>query len=119
MNFRTSTLPSGRKISAGKNAESNDELVKQAKRNDILLHTEAPGSPFVNIGEKPTKEEIKFAGAFCARYSQDWRDNKKDVTVNVFKRSDMKKPLLAKTGTWKVKKSSQIKVKKGDILKLK
>ena len=50
-NFRMYILESGKEITAGKSAEQNDLLVDSSKRNDVLLHTEEPGSPFVNVGE--------------------------------------------------------------------
>jgi len=118
VNFRKFVLSSGREVFGGKSAENNDELVRSAKRNDMMLHTNAPGSPFVNIGENPSKDEVKEAAVFCARYSQDWRDNKRDLIVNKFLRSDMKKGILMKAGTWSIKKKENIKVKKADILKL-
>ncbi|MCR4284570.1 MAG: NFACT RNA binding domain-containing protein [archaeon] len=117
-NYRKYTLSTGKIIFGGRDAENNDELVKSAKRNETLLHTEAPGSPFVNAGESPTKKEIQEAAIFCARHSQDWRDNKRDINVNIFLRADMKKGLLMKKGTWSVKKQSKLKVKKADIQKL-
>lgn len=117
-NFRKYTLRTNREILGGRDAENNDLLVKSAKRNDVILHTEAPGSPFVNLGEKPTKEEIKEAAVFCAKYSQDWRDRKSDVVVNKFIRSDMKKGILMKAGTWSVKKFEKLKIKRSEILKL-
>ena len=116
-NFREFTTSSGLKIFGGKDAENNDELVRSAKRNDILLHTQEPGSPFVNIGQNPSKEDIKESAVFCAKYSQDWRDSKRNIIVNKFIRSDMKKPLFAKKGSWHVKKQEKITVKKSDILK--
>jgi predicted ribosome quality control (RQC) complex YloA/Tae2 family protein len=118
MKFREFVLSTGRKVFGGKDAESNDELVKTAKRNDVILHTLVSGSPFVNVGEKPMKKEIKEAAVFCARFSQDWRDNKKDIVVNVFLRGDMKKGLFAKAGSWKVGKSEKLVVKKSEIEKL-
>jgi len=115
VNFRKYVLKSGREIFGGKFAENNDELVRVANRNDVLLHTESPGSPFVNVGKKPTKEEVKEAAIFCAKYSQDWRNNRKDVVVNKFLRGDMKKGIFMKAGSWKVKKQEKIKVKKEEI----
>ena len=115
MKFREFVLSSGRKVFGGRNAENNDELVRAAGRNDVILHTSEPGSPFVNVGEKPTKKEIGEAAVFCARYSQDWRNRKGDVIVNIFLRSDMKKGLFAKAGSWNVKKQEKIIVKKVDI----
>lgn len=114
--FRVYVTSTGLEVFAGKNSEQNDKLVSSAKRNDLLIHTEKPGSPFCNLGENPSEEDISESSVFCARYSQDWRDNKKDVNVQVFKRSDMNKDSSMKSGTWGVKKVSQrIKVKKRDI----
>ena len=69
--FRTYVLSSGLSVIGGKNAENNDELVWQAGPNDILLHTQSPGSPFVNVGELPSKAEINEAAIFTAKYSQE------------------------------------------------
>ena len=108
---------SGRRVFGGKSEENNDELVNSAGKNNLMLHTAAPGSPFVNVGVEPSRADVKEAGVFCAKYSQDWRSNKRDVVLNKFFRRDMKKGLFMKKGSWKVKKSDTIKVKKADILK--
>ena len=116
VNFRKFVLGSGREIVGGRDAENNDELVKLAGRNDVMLHTSAPGSPFVNVGADPSKNDLKEAGVFCAKYSQDWRGGKKDVVVNKFFRRDMNKSVKMKGGTWAVLKQEKIKVKAVDIL---
>jgi len=118
MNPRKHILSSGREILLGRDSKNNDELVKSAKRNETLLHTEAPGSPFCLVGVDPSKAEISEAAIVCAKYSQDWRNNKRDVIVNKFLRADMKKGFFTKEGTWKVKKSKKLKAKKTSILKL-
>ncbi len=112
-------LSTGRKIQLGKNAENNDELVKQYKgKENVILHTEKPGSPFCVLPEKATKDEIQEAAIICAAKSQDWRDNKRDIQMHQFTGKDVKKPLFTKTGTWKLKgKPKLIKVKKQDINK--
>jgi len=117
VNFREYVTSSGLRVLGGKSSESNDELVGRAGSKDVMLHTVASGSPFVNVGENPSKNDLKEAAVFCAKYSQDWRNNKKDVFVNVFKRSDMNKESAMKGGTWGVKKSEKVKVKAVDILK--
>ena len=117
VNFREYVTSSGLRVLGGKSAESNDELVDRAGRNDVMLHTSAPGSPFVNVGENPSKVNLKEAGVFCAKYSQDWRGGKGDVVVNKFFRRDMKKSSLMKSGTWEVLKQDKIVVKAVDILK--
>jgi len=113
--FREHVLSTGKKIIGGRSAENNDELVKNSKRSETLLHTKEPGSPFVNVGESPTKKEIKEAAIFCAGHSQTWRDGKTDVLVNVFKKSDMEKGIFMKKGSWKVKKSDTIKIRKSEV----
>ncbi|MCK5449364.1 DUF814 domain-containing protein [Candidatus Pacearchaeota archaeon] len=117
VNFREYVTSSGLRVFGGKNAENNDALVFTADAKDILLHTSEPGSPFVNVGENPSKQDIKEAGVFCAKYSQDWRETKNDVIVNIFKRSDMNKSVMMKAGSWGVKKREKIKVKAVDIFK--
>ena len=115
--FREFVTSSGLKVFGGKDSENNDELVWEAGSKDILLHTEIPGSPFVNLGEIPSKGDIKEAAIFCAKYSQAWRDSKRDIAVNKFLRSDMNKEKKMKSGTWGVSKEEKLKVKKADILK--
>ncbi len=118
-NFREYILSTEKIIKAGKSAEQNDLLVSTSKRNDILLHTIASGSPFVNLGDNPTQEEIKEAAIFCAIKSQDWRNNRNSVQVHVFSKNDCSKDKKAKDGSWMVKKiQNTIKAKKSDIIKL-
>lgn len=120
MRFREKTLSTGTKILLGKNSENNDELVKSfCGKENVILHTAAPGSPFCVIEKlDPTKKEVEEAAAFCARYSQDWRNSKKDISMNVFTGKDVKKRFWMKQGTWNVRKSKTIKVKKSEIRKL-
>jgi len=120
MDFRKITLKSGTEVLLGKSAESNDALVKMFEgAPNVILHTSAPGSPFCVLqSANPRRKEIKEASAVCASYSQDWRDNKSDVLVNVFTGKDVSKQKGMKAGTWKVNKSKKIKVKKREIEKL-
>jgi predicted ribosome quality control (RQC) complex YloA/Tae2 family protein len=118
MKPREFTLQSGTVIFLGKNSENNDELVGsyQGKENTIL-HTAKPGSPFCVIDKlNPAKEEIKDSAIICASKSQDWRENKKDVIVHVFTGKDVYKEKIMKSGTWGLKsKPKLIKVKKIEI----
>ncbi|GIU68612.1 MAG: hypothetical protein KatS3mg001_462 [Candidatus Pacearchaeota archaeon] len=118
--FREKILSSGTKIILGKDAKSNDALMYLYKdKNNIILHTVYPGSPFCVIEKiKPTKKEIYEAGIFVALYSQDWKDNKKDVLVSVFTGKNISKTKNLKPGTWHVKKAKTIKIKKEDIIRL-
>ena len=117
VNFRKFVTSSGLEVFGGRDSANNDELVFVARATDVLIHTVLPGSPFVNVGANATKIDIKEASVFCAKFSQAWRDSKRDVSVNVFRRCDMEKDRKMKSGTWGVKKQERVKVKKADILK--
>ncbi len=116
--FREFITSSNKKILAGKNAENNEELVKQIEGNEDVFHTANPGSPFVNIkSSKTNKQDRKEASIFCARYSQDWKNNNSDVEVHWFKGKDIYKRKSMKLGTFGIKKFKTIKIKKNDIKK--
>jgi len=115
--FRKMTTSSGKLVLAGKNAKSNEELIKQIEPKEDVFHTAKPGSPFVNIKKRSNAKDRKEAAIFCARYSQDWRNNKKDVVIHQFKGKDIYKNKLMKTGTFGVRKKKVIKVKKEWIMK--
>ena len=115
MKFREFTTKNGTLILAGKNAKNNEELISQVQKNEEVFHTAAIGSPFVNIKGKAKKSEIVAAAIFCAKYSKDWKNNKKDVIVHRFKVKDIFKDKSMKLGTFGVMKHSTIVVKKQDI----
>ena len=119
--FREITTISGAHVIMGKDERSNDELMKQYKgEENIIMHTSSPGSPFGVIENlNPSKEDITTSGAAIVKYSQDWRNNKGDVEVNVFTGKDISKKWWMKPGTWKVKKSKKMIIKRKDILKFK
>jgi predicted ribosome quality control (RQC) complex YloA/Tae2 family protein len=118
MKYREFNLSTGAKIFLGKDAEGNDEIVKEFKgKGNVILHTVAPGSPFCVIDKiDPSEKEIKESAIICASKSQDWRDNRSNVDIHQFTGNDVKKPFFAKSGTWKVSgKLKVISVKKIDI----
>jgi len=117
MKFREFKTSSGRLVLAGKNAENNEELIKQVEKDEDIFHTAKPGSPFVNIKGKSTKKDIKEAAIFCASKSQDWRDNKSNVKIHWFKGKDIYKEKGMKTGTFGVKKHKTILINKKEIEK--
>jgi predicted ribosome quality control (RQC) complex YloA/Tae2 family protein len=112
--FETST---GKLVLGGRNAENNEALISQVKKDEIVLHTKSPGSPFCNIKGKASKDDIYEAAVFCARYSQDWRDNHRDVEIHVFVGKDVHKEKDMKLGTFGVNKFKIIVAKKADIEK--
>jgi len=109
----------GSVVLMGKNAEQNDELVKQFQgKENIIMHTVAPGSGFCIIDDlHPSNKIIKQSAILCAAYSQDWRDNQGNVKINIFTGKDVEKKKGMKTGTWKVKKGKTKTIKKKDIEK--
>lgn len=64
-------------VIAGKDATSNEIVVKKhAEKNDIVLHTEIPGSPFAVIkseGKDIPETTIREAAIECAVYSKAWK----------------------------------------------
>jgi len=121
MNFRKLLLKSGNEALAGKNAETNEIIVKQAGKEEIVLHTSKPGSPFVNIkteSKNITKQDIKEAAIFCTAYSQAWKKTKKKpskIEVDYFLGKDIFKLEDMKTGTFGVRKRKTIILNKEDI----
>lgn len=121
-NFRKFTTSSGKLVLAGKNAEQNEKIISQAGKNELVLHTKAPGSPFCNIKankNETTKSDIYETAVFCAKFSQAYKKSrvKKDIEVHVFLGKDIFKSKDMKTGTFGVKKLKSIIVKKEDIEK--
>ncbi len=114
-NFRKMISDNNSLILAGKDDESNEKLVKQAEENEELFHTSSPGSPFANIKGIPKKGDRKQAAIFCARYSREWKENKKDVEVHNFKKKNTSKREGMKKGTFGVKNVKKILIKKEDI----
>jgi predicted ribosome quality control (RQC) complex YloA/Tae2 family protein len=117
--FREYKTSSGKTILMGKSAETNEELIEQAEKNEFLLHTKSPGSPFTNIkspSSEVSKKDLEEAAVMCAKHSQDWRDNKKDISVHYFLANDVSKSKDMKTGTFGVGKCKEILVKKQTIL---
>ena len=115
MKFRELLTDKNTLILAGKSAKNNEELISQIHPEEIVLHTDEAGSPFVNIKGRPRWGDLKQAAIFCAAYSKDWKKNKKDVLVHKFKGKDIYKDLGMKEGTFGVDKFKRIKVRKIDI----
>jgi len=116
--FREFETSSGKLVLGGKSAENNEKLIGQVQPEETVLHTKTPGSPFVNIkdsGKKILKKDIKEAAVFCAKHSQDYRDNKNDVIVHYFLGKDVYKRKTMKLGTFGVKNTKEIIIKKRDI----
>ena len=117
MGFRQMITDSETLVLAGKSAKNNEELIEQVGENEEVFHTAEIGSPFVNIKGKAKRGDLKEAATFCAKYSKDWKKNKKDVFVHRFKGKEIYNEKSMKLGTLGIKKFKVIKVKKEDIQK--
>ena len=75
--FRFTFTTSGFLCVLGKDAGTNEVLIKKhMEENDLVLHTEAPGSPFCLIKEgkdKISKEEIEEAAQVVCSFSSQWK----------------------------------------------
>ncbi len=117
MNFRKFITKRGTLIFLGRNDKNNEELIKQVQPEEEVFHTVAPGSPFVNIKDKPKLGDLKIASILCAKYSQDWKKRKKKViAIHRFKGKDIYKTKGMKLGTFGVKNFKVINVKREDII---
>ena len=117
--FRKLITENGTTILAGRNDESNEDLISQVEKDEEVFHTKEAGSPFVNIKGKAKKSDVKIAAIFCAKFSRDWKRNKKDVAIHQFKGKDIYKEKEMKVGTFGIRKFKTIKIKKEDIELLK
>jgi len=114
-NFRKIITENGTLILAGKNDETNEQLVAQAGKDEYVFHTAMAGSPFVNIKGRASDEDIREAILLCAKYSRAWKKSHKDVEVHQFKGEDLYKKSGMKAGTFGLKDFKVIKVRKEDI----
>jgi predicted ribosome quality control (RQC) complex YloA/Tae2 family protein len=83
--FRWFVSPDGFLVVAGKDAVSNEVLIKKhAEADDIVFHADIVGAPFVVVkteGKKPGKECLREAGEFAAAFSRGWREGFGSVDV--------------------------------------
>lgn len=74
--FRYTILPSGLLAVWAQNAQLNELLIKKyATNNDLIFHTEAPGSPFGIIQQtthKATQEDIQTMALCIGAFSSAW-----------------------------------------------
>ena len=104
--YRWFFTSSGSLVIGGKSDSQNEEVVKEAKPNEVVVHTKEPGSPFCVIKEaiEETSEDIKEAATFCACLSQTWKKSKgKPIEVHVFTKQQVEKKKSMKSGTFGIK----------------
>jgi hypothetical protein len=76
--FRWFTSSDGFLVVAGKDAVSNEVLIKKhTDPHDIVFHADIVGAPFVVIktdGKTPSDQCLREAGEFAAAFSKGWRE---------------------------------------------
>lgn len=100
--YRWFITSSGKLVIAGKNAEQNEEIVRNnAKEDAVIMHTSSPGSPF-SIIKKPNRKDLEETAIFTACFSHDWKKLKKGRSseVHVFLGSQVLKDKNMKIGTF-------------------
>ncbi|MFZ5954914.1 MAG: NFACT RNA binding domain-containing protein [Nanoarchaeota archaeon] len=107
--FRWFKTSSGKIVIGGKNEDQNEAIVKEfIGKNNIIIHTEEPGSPFcIIMNEKASREDIEEASIFTASFSQQWKKKKSKAQVNIFSGKDVHKEKSMKTGTFGVNNSKR------------
>ena len=118
-NYRWFFTSGGVLAVGGKSDEQNESVISNFLRPEyVILHTTEPGSPFIILQSKnPGKKDIEEAGIFCACFSKQWKEGKKEINVDIFKGSQIYKAKSMKTGTFGVKgEKKTIKVKPELIL---
>lgn len=100
-------------VIAGKNAEQNEEIVKNyLEKDDLYFHTMTPGAPSTVLkeGKKASKEDRKQAAVFAASYSSAWKQGVGTAEVYHVEPDQVK--TSAKSGEYLSTGSFRIKGKK-------
>ena len=107
--YRWFYTSSGMLVIGGKSAEQNEEIVKLARQNDVMLHTADPGSPFCIIIDEveETEQDIREAAIFCACLSKAWKQKKKQVAVDIFRKEQVYKDKRMAKGTFGIKGNAE------------
>ena len=99
--YRWFITSEGKLVIGGKNAVQNEEIMKSVRKDSVVFHTSAPGSPFCIINN-PTKEEIEEVAIFTACFGQEWKRGMKKTSVDIFRGNQVAKKRDMKTGTFGV-----------------
>lgn len=106
-NFRWIKSSDGFLIVGGKDAKTNEQLIrKYMKDSDLVFHTDITGSPFVLI-KNPDKKDIpeqtiKEAAEFCGSYSKAWKIGIAAADVYYVKPDQVKKEGGLPTGSFMI-----------------
>jgi len=90
----------------GRSAEQNEDILRNlVKKDDIILHTDTPGSPFFIIRSdirKIDEQTIQEASQATVSYSRYWKNNYSAGIANVFAPYQVKKEKNLPLGTFLV-----------------
>jgi predicted ribosome quality control (RQC) complex YloA/Tae2 family protein len=93
--FRWFTSSDGFLVVAGKDAVSNEVLVKKyAGADDVVFHADITGAPFVVVkteGKEHSEQALREAGEFAAAFSRAWREGFGSVDVYWVKPTQLSK----------------------------
>ena len=93
--FRWFRSSDGFLVVAGKDAVSNEVLVKKyAGQDDAVFHADVAGAPFVVVkteGKAPSEQALREAGEFAAAFSRAWREGAGSADVYWVKPSQLSK----------------------------
>ena len=106
----------GTLVVGGKSDEDNETVLKTfLKPGYTIMHTSAPGSPFMIIqSDNPTKKDLDEAAIFTGCFSQQWKktSGSQRISIDVFKGNQIYKKKGMKLGTFGVKgKKEEMKIK--------
>jgi len=83
--FRWFVSSDGFLVVAGKDAVSNEVLIKKyTNADDVVFHADIVGAPFVVVkteGKEPSEQCLREAGEFAAAFSRGWREGFASVDV--------------------------------------
>jgi predicted ribosome quality control (RQC) complex YloA/Tae2 family protein len=93
--FRWFISSDGPLVVAGKDATSNEVLIKKyTDADDLVFHADIVGAPFVVVktkGDKPSEQCLREASEFAAAFSRGWREGFGSVDVYWVKPSQLSK----------------------------
>lgn len=104
--YRWFYTSSGKLVIGGKNAEQNDQLLKETMQNKkkyYVMHTSHPGSPFsLIIGDinEISPEDLEECAIFTGCFSRAWKDGEKETKIHIFTTTQLFKDEKMKAGTW-------------------
>jgi hypothetical protein len=106
-------------VVGGKSDEQNELVLKHfLKPQYTIMHTVAPGSPFMIIqSDNPTKEDLNETAIFTGCFSKQWKTRNKHIEIDIFKGEQIYKLKTMKLGTFGVKGQKEtVKIKPELIL---